>query len=80
MSLIANFHGAPGAVALPLRQVIYSHHVARICGLSTRMVRYAAESGELRGYRDPLQPRAWRFFRHDVEQFLARRAAKCRTE
>jgi hypothetical protein len=66
--------------ALPFKQVLYSHHVAKRCGISVRMVRYAAERGDLRGFRDPQQPRAWRFYRHDVEDFQARRAAKCRVE
>jgi hypothetical protein len=74
MLFVANSQAGPGAP--PLRQVLYSNHVAKMWGKSTRMVCYAAEFGELRGYRDPRQPRAWRFFRHDVEEFLARRAAK----
>jgi len=73
MLFVAITHSGLGA---PPRPVLYCHHVAHLCGISTRMVRYAAERGARRGYRDPFQPRAWRFLRDDVEEFRARRAAK----
>ena len=49
------------------------HHVARMCGLSKRMIRYAAGRGQLRSFRDPNVPKLWLFHRKDVEEFLQRR-------
>jgi hypothetical protein len=49
------------------------HHVARLCELSERMVRYAAAHGQLCGFHDPGTPKIWRFLRQDVEDFRQRR-------
>jgi hypothetical protein len=50
------------------------HHVARICGISRRTVRWAAAQGLLKGFKDPRTPKIWRFWRQDVNAFLERRA------
>lgn len=53
------------------------HHVARLLRLSPRMVRHLAANGILKGFRRPDTPKIWRFWNSDVEQFLARRPARC---
>jgi hypothetical protein len=47
------------------------HHVARMCGISRRTVRWAAQHGVLPGFRDPRTPKIWRFRREDVISFKA---------
>jgi hypothetical protein len=51
------------------------HHVARICGIARRTVRWAAAIGVLKGFRDPATPKIWRFFRKEVIEFKERRDA-----
>ncbi len=50
------------------------HHVARICGISRRTVRWAAAQGLLKGFKEPGTPKIWRFWRRDVNTFLEKRA------
>lgn len=50
------------------------HHVARICGISRRTVRWAAGQGLLKGFKDPRTPKIWKFWRRDVDAFRERRA------
>jgi len=49
------------------------HHVAQMCGISRRTVRWAASQGFLKGFRDPRTPKIWRFWRQDVLAFMAKR-------
>ena len=49
------------------------HHVARICGISRRTVRWAAVKGVLKGFKRPDTPKLWRFRRSDVIEFMAER-------
>jgi hypothetical protein len=49
------------------------HHVARICGISCRTVRWAAVQGLLVGFKDPRTPKIWRFWRTEVMAFIERR-------
>jgi hypothetical protein len=51
------------------------HHVARICGIARRTVRWAAGRGLLKGFKDPRTPKIWRFWRYDVSAFLECRQA-----
>jgi hypothetical protein len=51
------------------------HHVARMCGIARRTVRWAASEGLLKGFKDPEKPKIWRFWRHEVMAFLERREA-----
>lgn len=48
---------------------------ARIYEVPARTVRWAAESGHLKGFRDPTTPmsKCWKFYRADVEAWLAGR-------
>jgi excisionase family DNA binding protein len=50
------------------------HHVARRLGISPRMVRHLAETGELRGFK--VGRKIWRFLSTDVENLRARREAR----
>lgn len=52
---------------------LLSHHVARLCGCSPRTIRWAAKCGRLKGFRRPDTPKIWRFYRTDVEVFMAYR-------
>jgi hypothetical protein len=49
------------------------HHVARICHISKRAVRWAAQHGHLKGFKDPSTPKIWRFRRDDVIAYLKKR-------
>jgi len=55
------------------------HHVARICGIARRTVRWAAAKGLLKGFRSPATPKIWRFLRPDVTDFKNRRDVARRT-
>jgi len=49
--------------------------VARCYGVPARTIRWAAEHGHLRGFREPgtLKSKCWRFWRSDVQNWLRRR-------
>ena len=64
------------SIALPERPLLV-HHVARICGLASRTVRWNASQGFLRGFKDLRTPKIWRFWRHDVLVFLEQRRLGC---
>src|SRR5262245_47731040 len=55
-------------------QPLLVHHVARICAVSRRTVRWAASKGILKGFKDPTTPKIWRFRRSDVYAYRALRA------
>jgi len=44
------------------------HHVARMCGVAPRTIRYWAEAGVLPGHKHG--PRIWFFYENDVLTFL----------
>ena len=50
------------------------HHVARRLRLSRRMVRYLAETGQLRGFKEGRK--IWQFFVADVEELRLQREAR----
>jgi hypothetical protein len=55
------------------------HHVARICGIARRTVRWAARNGLLKGFKLPATPKIWRFLRQDVMDFKNKRDAAHRS-
>jgi hypothetical protein len=61
------------SVASTRGRLLLVHHVARMCGISRRTVRWHAQRGDLQAFKDPSTPKLWRFLRHDVEDFKARR-------
>lgn len=66
---------AQGLLPVPMQddRPLLAHTVARITGLSRRSVRWNAERGFLKGFKDPDTPKLWRFRRADVQQFMLRR-------
>lgn len=54
---------------------LFVHHVARLCGISPRTVRWLASKGTLKGFKDPDTPKLWRFWWSDVVAYLQRRGA-----
>lgn len=50
------------------------HHVARIVGLSCRMVRHLAANGQLPARKKGLK--IWTFERNDVEAYVRRREGR----
>jgi len=54
-------------------RLLFTNNVARITGLSCRAVRWNAERGNLRGFREPDAPKLWRFKKEDIRRFMARR-------
>jgi len=55
------------------RRPLLVHHVARLCGIAPRTVRWNARCGRLRGFKEPNTPKIWRFLPQDVEEFNSRR-------
>jgi hypothetical protein len=76
--LSATLTRSTSTFAFPCERPLLVHHVARICGISCRTVRWAAAQGLLKGFKDPRTPKIWRFWRHDVNAFLERRAQELR--
>lgn len=56
-----------------LHRPLLVHHVARMCKIAPRTVRWNANCGRLRGFREPSTPKIWRFWPEDVEEFRRRR-------
>jgi hypothetical protein len=52
---------------------LLAHHVARMCVISRRTVRWLAQQGYLRGFKDPATPKLWRFHPEDVIAFMKER-------
>jgi hypothetical protein len=62
-------------VPVPLRErPLLVHHVARLVSRSNSTVRYLASRGVLKGFKTPETPKIWRFWRRDIDEFLARKA------
>jgi hypothetical protein len=66
----------PACRVVPAQKPLLVHHVARMCNISRRAVRWAAQRGFLRGFKDPITPKIWRFRHSDVLDFIARRSAR----
>ena len=76
--LSASLRRSNTASAYGRERPLLVHHVARICGLSCRTVRWAASQGLLKGFKDPGTPKIWRFWRREVNAFLEQRAQEFR--
>jgi hypothetical protein len=59
------------AQALVPERPLLVHHVARMTGLCERAIRWNARRGFLKGFRQTDTPKIWRFWRRDVEAFIA---------
>jgi excisionase family DNA binding protein len=63
--------GAPFSAKPAIPRPLLVHHVAKRLGISPRMVRHLAETGELPAYK--AGRKIWRFLASDVEECRARR-------
>lgn len=64
----------PSGVNFGTSRTLLAHHVAKRLGLSSRMVRYLAETGKLHGVKSG--KKIWKFLAAEVEEFRAQREAR----
>jgi hypothetical protein len=59
------------AQALVPERSLLVHHVAAMTSLSKEAIRWNARHGLLNGFHQADAPKIWRFWRRDVEAFIA---------
>lgn len=64
----------PTATNQSRRRPIFAWQAAKICDISDRAIRAAAEAGRLHGFKLSDTPKLWRFWRSDVESYRDQRA------
>jgi excisionase family DNA binding protein len=66
--------GLPCSLKSVISRPLLVHHVAKRLGISRRMVRHLAETGQLPGFKSG--KKIWQFFAADVEKFRVEREVR----